>query len=94
MCPLLKVAGAESSTHAMLAVSLARLSQHWWPNACAGKMLNGSASAAASGRLWVMPGLLPARQSAGGAGSVAAGVDGGGDQWASRVRFCAEIGLF
>ena len=53
--------------------------------ACTGKMLNGSAAVVASGRLWVMPGLPPARHSAGGAGSVAPGVDGGGDQWASRV---------
>ena len=74
--------------------ALRRLQQHWWLHACAGKMLNGSASAAASGRLEVMPGLPPARHSAGGAGSVAPGVDGVGEQWASRVRFCPEIGLF
>ena len=54
--------------------------------ACAGKMLNGSGPAAASGRLDVMPGRPPARHSAGGAGIVASGVDGGGDQWASRAR--------
>ena len=60
----------------------------------AGKMLSGSAPVAASGRLKVMPGLPPARHSAGGAGSVAPGVDEGSDQWASRMRFCPEIGLF
>ena len=83
--PLLMVACAASSMHAMLAVNLARLSQHWWPNACAGKMLNGSGPAEASRRLDIMPGLPPAALGAGGGGSVAAGVDGESDQSAHNA---------
>ena len=89
----MKVAGTASSDHAMHVMGLAPPPTALVAAACAGKMLNGSAPVEASGRL-VMSGLRPARHSAGGAGSVAAGVDGGGDQWASRVSFCAEIGLF
>ena len=81
----MKVAGTASSAHAMHVMGLAPPPTALVAAACAGKMLNGSAPASASGRLVVMPGLPPARHSAGGAGSVAAGVDGGGDQWASRV---------
>ena len=89
-----KAEGAHSSAQIIITGRLALPPAALVAAACAGKMLNGSASAAASGRLQVMPGLPPARHSAGGAGSVAAGVDGVGDQWASRVRFCPEIGLF
>ena len=63
-------------------------------HACAGKMLNGSVQAKCSARLWVMPGPPPERQSTGDLGCVALEVDGARDQWASRVRFCPEIGLF
>ena len=89
-----EVAGAHCSAHIMITGHLAPPPTALVAAACNGKMLNGSASAAASGRLDVMPGRPPARHSAGGAGIVAPGVDGGGDQWASRVCFCAEIGLF
>ena len=63
-------------------------------HACAGKMLNGSVPAKSSARLWVMSGPPPARQSTGDLGCAALEVDGARDQWASRVRFCPEIGLF
>ena len=72
-----EAAGARSSADIMLTGHLAPPPAALVAAACAGKMLNGSAPVAASGRLEVMPGLPPARHSAGGAGSVAAGVDGG-----------------
>ena len=76
-----EAAGAHSSAHIMLTGHLAppALQPALVAAACAGKMLNGSAAAAASGRLQVVPGLPPARHSAGGAGRVAVGADGGDD---------------
>ena len=70
--------GAHSSADIFITGRLAPPPAALVAAAGAGKMLNGSAPVAASGRLWVVPGLPPARHSAGGAGSVAAGVDGGG----------------
>ena len=80
-----EAAGTHSSADIIITGHLALPPTALVAAACTGKMLNSSAPVAASGRLWVMPGLPPARHSAGGAGSVAAGVDRGGDQWASRV---------
>ena len=64
----MKVAGTASSAHAMHVMGLAPPPTALVAAACAGKMLNGSAPAAASGRLWVVSGLPPARHSTGGAG--------------------------
>ena len=47
-----------------------------------------------SAQLWVMPVPPPERQSTGYLGCVALEVDGARDQWASRVCFGPEIGLF
>ena len=87
-----EAAGAHSSAQIMITGHLALPPTALVAAACAGKMLNGSASAAASGRLQVMPGLPPARHSAGGAGSVAAGVDGGGDQCELEMAFSGALG--
>ena len=87
-----EAAGAHSSAHIMLIGHLAPPPAALMAAACADKMLNGSASAAASGRLQVMPELPPARHSAGGAGSVAAGVDGGGDQCELEMAFSGALG--
>ena len=63
-------------------------------HACAGKMLSGSVPAKCSARVWVMSGPPPERQSTGDLGCAALEVDGARDQWASRVCFGPEIGLF
>ena len=46
-----EAAGAHSSAQIMITGTSRRRQKHWWLHACAGKMLSGSASAAASGRL-------------------------------------------
>ena len=88
----MKVAGTASSAHAMHVMGLAPPPTALVAAACTGKILNGSAPAAASRQLEVMPGLPPARHSAGGAGSVAAGVDGGGDQCEPQMAFSGALG--
>ena len=88
----MKVAGTASSAHAMHVMGLAPSPTALVAAACAGKMLNGSAPVAASGRFEAMAGLPPARHSAGIVGSVAAGVDGGDDQCEPQMAISGPLG--